>query len=281
MGLADPSPLRERALARQADLTHNGEHCVEPCVALMAMSGHLELGQPAWGQPHVLRLPPGDGSALGAAAAVLADAALQHDLIPPGPLKLESGLQPLTAAELQQLQAMLAEAGLELVSVASGEAGTRVAAAGLGLGWEPLPGWSEPAAAAAVEAGDSPESGKPGRLTLHQGTLRSGDHLDAAGSVLVLGDVNPGARITAAGHVLVWGQLRGVAHAGCKGDRSARIAALQLRPVQLRIAELVARGPADSPPIGLAEQAVIVDGAIAIQPAQPQWPLATGRQTGR
>lgn len=27
--------------------------------------------------------------------------------------------------------------------------------------------------------------------------------------------------------------------------------------------------------------AVIVDGAIAIQPAQPQWPLATGRQTGR
>ena len=36
------------------------------------------------------------------------------------------------------------------------------------------------------------------------------------------------------------GRLRGVAHAGCHGDQQARITALQLRPVQLRIAAAVA-----------------------------------------
>ncbi len=56
------------------------------------------------------------------------------------------------------------------------------------------------------------------------------------GSLLVLGDVNPGARVSAGGDVRVWGRLRGVAHAGSGGDQRARIVALQLRPLQLRIA---------------------------------------------
>lgn len=242
----------------------------------MAMSGPLESGEPAWGRPHTLRLPPGDSPTLKAAAAMLADVTLRNSLPPPGPLRLELGARALKAAELQQLVAMLAEAGLELVRVASGNVRTRVAAAALGLNWEPLEPWREQSTADPSQAKEhrAGEPREPQPLTLHQGTLRSGDHLDAEGSVLVLGDVNPGARITAAGHVLVWGQLRGVAHAGSTGDRDARIAALQLRPVQLRIAELVARGPAGTPPVGLAEQAVIVDGAIAIEPAQPQWPLA-------
>jgi septum site-determining protein MinC len=151
-----------------------------------------------------------------------------------------------------------------------------VAAAGLGLAWD-LPWTSAGGDHPAGPSADPP----PRPLTLHQGTLRSGDHLDAEGSLLVLGDVNPGARISATGHVLVWGQLRGVAHAGSGGDRSARIVALQLRPVQLRIAELVARGPAEPPPSGLAEQAVIVAEAIAIQPASPQWPLAEAASGSR
>jgi septum site-determining protein MinC len=111
-------------------------------------------------------------------------------------------------------------------------------------------------------------------LHLHHGTLRSGDHLEVEGSLLVLGDVNPGARVVAAGHVLVWGTLRGVAHAGSRGDQSARITALQLRPVQLRIADAVARGPEDLPVPGVAEQAEIVGGLIAINPASPAWPAA-------
>jgi len=111
-------------------------------------------------------------------------------------------------------------------------------------------------------------------LVVHQGTLRSGDHLQVEGTVLLLGDVNPGARISAGGHVLVWGRLRGIAHAGCHGDNTARIVALQLRPLQLRIATAVARGPEGLPPEGLAEEARIVNGAIQIDPAQPSWPLS-------
>lgn len=93
--------------------------------------------------------------------------------------------------------------------------------------------------------------------------------------MLVLGDVNPGARVSAGGHVLVWGRLRGIAHAGSGGDASARIVALQLRPLQLRIADAVARGPEDSPPPGMVEQASLVDGMIRLDPAPPIWPLAT------
>jgi septum site-determining protein MinC len=50
--------------------------------------------------------------------------------------------------------------------------------------------------------------------------------------------------------------------------------ALQLRPLQLRIAEAVARGPEDLPPTGFCEEAVLLDGTIAIRPAEPSWPLA-------
>ena len=64
-----------------------------------------------------------------------------------------------------------------------------------------------------------------------------------------------------------------MAHAGCQGNRQARIVALQLRPLQLRIAEAVARGPEDLPPLGYAEQALLVADAIAIEPAEPIWGL--------
>ena len=103
---------------------------------------------------------------------------------------------------------------------------------------------------------------------MHQGTLRAGDHLHSDRDILLHGDVNPGARISAVGDVLVWGRLRGVAHAGCEGSTDARVVALQLRPLQLRIADAVARGPDDLPQPGLAEQALLRDGVITIEPAE-------------
>ena len=42
-----------------------------------------------------------------------------------------------------------------------------------------------------------------------------------------------------------------------------------LRPLQLRIADRVARGPEEPPMAGQAEQACIRDGDIAIEAAQP------------
>ncbi len=68
-------------------------------------------------------------------------------------------------------------------------------------------------------------------------TIRSGTRVEYPGHVVVVGDVNPGAEIVAEGNVIVWGRVRGMIHAGAKGNRSAYICALDLSPNQLRIAD--------------------------------------------
>ena len=104
----------------------------------------------------------------------------------------------------------------------------------------------------------------------HQGTIRSGEHLEAEGDLLVIGDINPGGQVSAEGDVMIWGRLRGIAHAGKSGNENAKIIALQLRPLQLRIAQKVARGPSDKPEPGLAEEAIVESGRIVIKPAIPK-----------
>jgi len=76
-----------------------------------------------------------------------------------------------------------------------------------------------------------------------QRTLRSGTRIVSRGSVVVIGDVNPGAEIIATGSVVVWGKLRGVVHAGSEGDEKASVYALELNPMQLRIANFIAVQP--------------------------------------
>ncbi|KGG16595.1 septum site-determining protein MinC [Prochlorococcus sp. MIT 0603] len=104
-------------------------------------------------------------------------------------------------------------------------------------------------------------------IFLHQGTLRSGEVLAVNNDVLIVGDVNPGASVLAGGNVMIWGRLLGIAHAGKNGNIKAKITALQLRPVQLRIANKVARGPKEKPEEGLAEEARLEDDVIVIKPA--------------
>ncbi len=70
-------------------------------------------------------------------------------------------------------------------------------------------------------------------------TLRSGKRIEFPGNIVVMGDVNAGAEIIAEGNVIVWGRVRGMIHAGAKGDRSASICALDLSATQLRIADEV------------------------------------------
>ncbi|MEX0588734.1 MAG: septum site-determining protein MinC [Cyanobium sp.] len=200
-----------------------------------------------------------------ASSALLSGSPLQ------GPVHLEAGAWRLGLSALRGLAETLASWQLELVDLTSSNPRTHVAAAGLGIESR----WPMPVENAnpTSRVGAASGNGSPAAMRVHQGTLRSGDHLEAEGTLLLLGDVNPGARVSAAGHVLVWGRLRGTAHAGCNGDTGARIVALQLRPLQLRIADAVARGPEGSPPAGLAEAARIVAGAIQIDPAEPVWPL--------
>ena len=106
------------------------------------------------------------------------------------------------------------------------------------------------------------------KTNFHQGTVRSGEYLESPGDLLILGDVNPGAKVSAEGNIIIWGRLLGIAHAGCKGNSKATISALQLRPLQLRIAKKVARGPKDKPQLGLAEQAKIDSEEIIISPLE-------------
>ncbi|WP_413677330.1 septum site-determining protein MinC [Prochlorococcus sp. MIT 0916] len=106
------------------------------------------------------------------------------------------------------------------------------------------------------------------KTNFHQGTVRSGEYLESPGDLLILGDVNPGAKVSAEGNIIIWGRLLGIAHAGSKGNTKATISALQLRPVQLRIATKVARGPKEKPLLGLAEQAIIDSQEIIISPLE-------------
>jgi septum site-determining protein MinC len=99
----------------------------------------------------------------------------------------------------------------------------------------------------------------------HRGTLRGGQALHNLGNLVVIGDVNPGAELVASGDVVVFGALRGVAHAGAQGDRSARVIALELAPTQLRIATLIATSDPGTKSRG-PEHASIVDERILVVP---------------
>ncbi|MDE5830965.1 MAG: septum site-determining protein MinC [Clostridia bacterium] len=71
------------------------------------------------------------------------------------------------------------------------------------------------------------------------GSLRSGKRIEFDGSLVILGDVNAGAEVIAREHIIVMGVLRGLAHAGAKGNREAMIVANDIDAVQLRIADIV------------------------------------------
>lgn len=70
-------------------------------------------------------------------------------------------------------------------------------------------------------------------------SLRSGQKLEYDGSLVIMGDVNPGSEVIASGNIIVVGTLRGIAHAGAKGNRKAFISAYSIDTPQLRIANIV------------------------------------------
>lgn len=75
--------------------------------------------------------------------------------------------------------------------------------------------------------------------TFHRGSLRSGQKIEVEGSVVIIGDVNSGAEVVAGDNIAVIGNLRGLAHAGAKGNKDAVIAASTLDVVQIRISNIV------------------------------------------
>lgn len=73
----------------------------------------------------------------------------------------------------------------------------------------------------------------------HKGSLRSGQKIEFEGSLVVLGDVNAGAEVIAGENIVVLGVLRGLAHAGAKGNKKAIIASNEIDCPQIRIANIV------------------------------------------
>jgi septum site-determining protein MinC len=110
-----------------------------------------------------------------------------------------------------------------------------------------------------------PKERKEPCLLLTQ-NLRSGQKINYAGHVTILGDVNAGAQIVASGNIIVMGTLRGIAHAGANGDTTAIIVAHRLHSNQIRIGEIIARAPDQNKLQNYPEIAYLSDNRIVIEP---------------
>ena len=83
----------------------------------------------------------------------------------------------------------------------------------------------------------------PPTADFYKGNLRSGQILECTSSVTLIGDVNPGAKIVSDGNIVILGSMKGYAQAGASGDDSCFIFALDMKPIQLQIGDLIAKSP--------------------------------------
>jgi septum site-determining protein MinC len=167
-------------------------------------------------------------------AALIAQVDAQPAFFQGARLALDVASQVLHVKELVDLRDQLSERGIFLWAVVSESPTTESTAQLLGLATRISKPRPEETRQYSVE-----DLGEETALFLNR-TLRSGTRIEFAGHVVVFGDVNPGAEVVAEGSVIIWGRLRGMVHAGSKGNKKAIIGALDLSPTQLRIAEEVA-----------------------------------------
>lgn len=72
----------------------------------------------------------------------------------------------------------------------------------------------------------------------YRGDLSRGESLESEASVVIIGDVRHGARVTAKGNIIILGELKGTVHAGVSGNREAVVAAMEMAPLQIKIADI-------------------------------------------
>ncbi len=101
--------------------------------------------------------------------------------------------------------------------------------------------------------------------TFHRGSLRSGQKMEKEGSIVIIGDVNSGAEVIASDNIVVLGALRGLAHAGAKGNKQAIIAAGLLDTVQIRIANIVKEINRDEEPLHKQAYVSVIQDNIEIE----------------
>jgi len=124
---------------------------------------------------------------------------------------------------------------------------------------------------------DAPELADGGsRLQTIERSLRSGQKVHFDGDVVVFGDINPGAEVIASGNIMVFGALKGLAHAGARGDDGGLIISFDFRPTQLRIGRKIALPPDQirrgGGRVWSPEVAWVQGGQIIIEPYQGRLP---------
>jgi septum site-determining protein MinC len=180
-----------------------------------------------------------------------------------GRIALDVGARELGRPELDQICGLLEQYRVDPWALASTNEITQLVARDLGLVVDlELPAWRD--------TRQSTERAEefPGDDLVVRRTIRSGQRLRHPGHVVVIGDVNPGAEIVAGGDIVVWGHARGTLHAGALGDDAAVVCALDLAPMQLRIAGHIARSPEERRGKPVAEMASVREGRIVAVP----WP---------
>jgi septum site-determining protein MinC len=190
-----------------------------------------------------LLITVGNGEWAAIEPALLEQIQAQGDFFQGARIALDVGPQVLKVNELVSLRDKLSEQGISLWAVLSESPTTEKTAQLLGLATRISKPRPEETRQYSVE-----DLGDEAALFIGK-TLRSGTRIEFPGHVVVFGDVNPGAEVVAEGNVIVWGRVRGMIHAGAQGNTSAFICALDLSPMQLRIADEVSAmlEPQDDP----------------------------------
>ncbi len=162
-------------------------------------------------------------------------AASGHDWKPRTQVYLQASDRLLDTRQLQELSESLQNYQLLLHCVVTNRRQTAINAASMGfsveqgtifrelLGFNPIP--------------DAPID-DPLYIKM---TVRSGTEIRHSGSIIVFGDVNAGAELISESDIIVCGKLKGMAHAGVKGNSQSIVMALHLDATQIRIASLISR----------------------------------------
>ena len=117
-----------------------------------------------------------------------------------------------------------------------------------------------------VEVEQQPIERKSAPMLVINRTIRGGQEVRSESSVMICGNVNPGAQVISGGSVDIRGTCRGIVHAGVYGDETAFVVADKLMPMQIRIANVIARSPDNAKEVNMAERASIKNGYIVFEP---------------
>ena len=108
-----------------------------------------------------------------------------------------------------------------------------------------------------------------GRTKFVRKTVRSGQCLNYAGNLIIIGDVNNGGEVRAHGNVIVIGDLKGKVFAGDNGNENAIIAAYSLEPELISISGKITISPDDFEKTGYPEVARLNENNIIVEPYLP------------